>query len=78
MDENREDAGGAEPEERASGSVEQPIPPDEAQPGDRSEMAAGLGGPVDIAPGRSRGGVDHPTPGTPAGSGRTGPERRRD
>jgi hypothetical protein len=64
--------------ERASGSVERPIAPDEAQPGDRSELAAGLGGPIDIAPGRARGGVDHSTPGSPAPSNRTGPEKRKD
>ena len=78
MDKNRESAGGAGPEERASGSVERPIPPDEAQPGDRAELAAGLGGPVDIAPGASRGGVDHATPGASTGSDRTGPEKRGD
>jgi len=78
MDKNREGAAGAGPEERASGSVERPIPPDDAQPGDRAELAAGLGGPVDIAPGASRGGVGHPTPGVPTASDRTGPEKRRD
>lgn len=64
--------------ERASGSIDRPIPPDEAQPGDRSELAAGLGGPFDIAPGRSRGRLDHATPGEPARSDRTGPEKRKD
>jgi len=66
-------------EEPASGSVEHPIPPDEAQPGDRSELGANLGGPVDVFPGARRGGVDHRTPGdsaTPANH--TGPEKRRD
>lgn len=64
--------------ERASGSIDRPIPPDEAQPGDRSEQAAGLGGPIDIAPGARRGGLDHGTPGAPPRSDRTGPEKRRD
>jgi len=60
----------------ASGSVERPIPPDEAQAGDRSELGANLGGPVDVFPGRRRGGVDHATPGVPAPSDRTGPGKR--
>jgi hypothetical protein len=63
--------------ERASGSVERPIPPDEAQPGDRSELGANLGGPVDVFPGARRGGVDHPTPGGTAPSDRAGPGKRR-
>jgi hypothetical protein len=75
---NGEPSDGAGPEERASGSVEHPIPPDEAQPGDRSELGANLGGPVDIAPGaRRRGGVDHATPGAPPVSDRTGPGKQR-
>jgi hypothetical protein len=78
MDKDREAASDTGTGERASGSVERPIPPDEAQPGDRAELAAGLGGPVDIAPGASRGGLDHPTPGEPARQERTGPEKRRD
>ncbi|HYI84178.1 MAG TPA: hypothetical protein VEX11_13320 [Acetobacteraceae bacterium] len=67
-------------EERASGSVERPISPDEAQPGDRSERGADLGGPVDVFPGARRGGVDHRTPGEGAAppSNHTGPEKRRD
>jgi hypothetical protein len=39
----------------ASGSVAHPIPPGEAQPGDRNEQAAGLGGPVDVFPVRGPG-----------------------
>ncbi len=43
----------AEPEtdETASGSVENPIPPGEPQPGDANELASMHGGPVDVAPG---------------------------
>ena len=66
-------------DEPASGSVENPVPPDEAQPGDRSELGANLGGPVDVFPGARRGGVDHRTPGgTAPTQNRTGPETRRD
>jgi hypothetical protein len=65
-------------DEPASGSVDNPVPPDEAQPGDRSELGANLGGPVDVFPGRRRGGVDHRTPGTAPVQNRTGPEKRRD
>jgi hypothetical protein len=73
-------AAGAGRDEPASGSVEHPIPPDEAQPGDRSELGANLGGPVDVFPGARRGGgVDHRTPGDAAApANRTGPEKRRD
>lgn len=78
MDEKDGEAPGGAATERASGSVERPIPPDEAQPGDRAELAAGLGGPIDIAPGRAHGGVDHATPGGPGPSNRTGPEKRKD
>ena len=81
MGKNRElgdnDAGARD--ERASGSVDLPIPPDEAQPCDRSELGANLGGPVDVFPGRRRGGVDHRTPGTDAPPlNRTGPAKARD
>ena len=69
---------GAGRDEPASGSVDNPIPPDEAQPGDRSELGANLGGPVDVFPGARRGGVDHNTPGTAPPQNRTGPEKRRD
>lgn len=64
----------------ASGTVEHPIAPDEAQPGDRAELASNLGGPIDVFPGARRGGVDHATPGTSPASppNRTGPEKRRD
>ncbi len=65
-------------DEPASGSIDTPIPPDEAQPGDRSELGANLGGPIDVFPGRRRGGVDHRTPGTAPVQNRTGPEKRRD
>ena len=68
------DAGRDEP---ASGSVDNPVPPDEAQPGDRSELGANLGGPVDVFPGRRRGGLDHRTPETAPVQNRTGPEKRR-
>ena len=80
-DKNGEAQGsGTGAEEPASGSVENPIPPDEAQPGDRSELGANLGGPVDVFPGARRrgGGVDHATPGPAPGPGGTGPEKRRD
>jgi hypothetical protein len=66
-------------DEPASGGVDDPIAPDEAQPGDRSELGANMGGPVDVFPGAHSGGVDHRTPGgtTPAQN-RTGPEKHRD
>ncbi|ONG45624.1 hypothetical protein BKE38_26270 [Pseudoroseomonas deserti] len=41
-------------QERASGSVEKPIPPGEVQPGEMNELASTLGGPVDVFPGRQR------------------------
>jgi hypothetical protein len=41
-------------EERASGTVENPIPPGEPQPGDTNELASTLGGPVDVFPMRQR------------------------
>lgn len=52
--------------EAASGSVERPIAPDDAQPGDRF--------PVDVFPAKGRGGIDHPTPdgGAPAQKTETG------
>jgi hypothetical protein len=71
-------AAGADREEPASGSVKNPIPPDEAQPGDRSELGANMGGPVDVFPGARRGGVDHATPGTAPPADRTGPKKSRD
>ncbi|EFH12061.1 hypothetical protein ACFFMP_04170 [Pseudoroseomonas cervicalis] len=43
-----------EEEDRATGSVGQPIPPGEVQPGEMNELAATLGGPVDVFPGRRR------------------------
>ena len=61
----------------AAGSIDRPIPPDQAQPGDRSEHAAGLGGPVDVFPGAQRGGVDHRTPGDAPNQNRTGPAKDR-
>ena len=69
------DAGRYEP---AVGSVDSPMPPDEAQAGDRCELGANLGGPIDVFPGARRGGVDHRTPGTAPPQNRTGPEKRRD
>ena len=65
-------------DEPASGTVDDPVAPDEAQPGDRSEWGANLGGPVDVFPGARRGGVGHRTPGTGPVQNRTGPEKRRD
>ncbi|MBO1079404.1 hypothetical protein [Roseomonas haemaphysalidis] len=41
-------------DEVAAGSVENPIPPGEPQPGDANEMASLHGGPVDVAPGHKR------------------------
>lgn len=41
-------------DDTASGSVEQPIPPGEVQPGDMNELASTLGGPIDVFPGRRR------------------------
>ncbi len=71
-------AGDGGRDEPASGSVDNPVAPDEAQPGDRSELGANLGGPVDVFPGARRGGVDYRTPGTAPAQNRTGPEKRRD
>lgn len=70
--------GDADADGPASGTIADPIAPDEAQPGDRSEMGANLGGPVDVFPGRRRGGMDHPTPGAPMPPDRTGREKRGD
>ena len=41
-------------EEPASGTITQPIPPGEVQPGDANELASTLGGPVDVFPQRRR------------------------
>lgn len=41
-------------EDPASGSVDSPVAPGEAQAGDLSEQAANLGGPVDVFPTRGR------------------------
>lgn len=60
-------------DERAAGTIDQPIAPDNAQPGDRSELGANLGGPVDVFPGEQRGAVDHNTPGDKRHPNRTGP-----
>lgn len=78
MDEKRkqpDDSG--ERDGPAAGSIDRPIPPDQAQPGDRSELGANLGGPVDVFPGMQRGGVDHRTPGDAPNQNRTGPARQR-
>ena len=61
----------------AAGHIDHPIPPDQAQPGDRSELGANLGGPVDVFPGQQRGGVDHRTPGDAPNQNRTGPAKER-
>jgi hypothetical protein len=47
-------------EDPASGSVESPIAPGEAQAGDLNEAAANLGGPVDVFPVRGRGQKERP------------------
>lgn len=39
----------------ASGTIDSPIAPGEAQAGDRSELGANLGGPIDVFPLRDRG-----------------------
>lgn len=47
--------------ERASGTIDRPIGTDDAQPGDRAERAAELGGPIDIFPTRrDRSGLEDP------------------
>jgi hypothetical protein len=47
--------------ERASGTIDRPIGTDDAQPGDRSERAAELGGPIDVFPTRrDRSGLEDP------------------
>jgi hypothetical protein len=61
----------------AAGTVDRPIPPDQAQPGDRSELGANLGGPVDVFPGPQSGAVDHRTPDDVAHQNRPGPTKRR-
>jgi hypothetical protein len=49
-----QDPHGKQPDEqeKASGTVAQPIQPGEVQPGDENERASNLGGPVDIFPAR--------------------------
>jgi hypothetical protein len=79
-EEDRDRPAGAGGDDPAAGTVANPIAPDEAQPGDRSELGANLGGPVDVFPGGHRrgvrrGGVDHPTPGLAPRSDRAGPEK---
>ena len=47
--------------ERASGTIDRPIGTGDAQPGDRAERAAELGGPIDIFPTRrDRTGLEDP------------------
>ena len=73
-----DDSDGSERDGPAAGHIDRPIAPDQAQPGDRSELGAHHGGPVDVFPGRQRGGVDHSTPGdAPPNQNRTGPARER-
>ena len=36
----------------AAGTIDSPIAPGEAQPGDLDEQAANLGGPIDVSPAR--------------------------
>jgi hypothetical protein len=76
---NNKKGGPADPDADgpASGSPEHTIAPDTAQPGDRSEMASNLGGPIDVFPGRGRSGGDQAAPGS-APANRTGPEKRKD
>jgi hypothetical protein len=47
-------------EDPAAGTVTSPVSPGEAQAGDRGELAANLGGPVDVFPGRDRGRTERP------------------
>jgi hypothetical protein len=61
----------------AAGTIDHPIAPDQAQPGDRSELGANLGGPIDVFPGMKRGSVDHNTPGEPPHQNRVGPSKER-
>lgn len=44
----------------AAGTITSPVSPGEAQAGDRSEMGANLGGPVDVFPLRDRGRIERP------------------
>lgn len=46
------DDGTAESTERASGTIDRPIGPGDAQAGDFNERASQLGGPVDVFPSR--------------------------
>lgn len=46
--------GEAEQQETASGTIRQPIQPGEVQPGEMNELAATLGGPVDVFPAGGR------------------------
>jgi len=80
MVDRKQDAPGApdDADGPASGTVAHPIAPDEAQSGDRSEAGAGLGGPVDVFPGRRQGGVGQGGQGAPMQPDRTGPAKRRD
>jgi hypothetical protein len=47
-------------EDPAAGTVTSPVSPGEAQAGDRSELGANLGGPVDVFPLRDRGRIERP------------------
>lgn len=44
----------AEQQETASGTIRQPIQPGEVQPGEMNELAATLGGPIDVFPAGGR------------------------
>ena len=44
----------------AAGTVASPVAPGEAQAGDRSELGANHGGPVDVFPLRYRGRIERP------------------
>jgi hypothetical protein len=50
--------GPSQGEDPAAGTVESPVAPDQAQPGDRAEEGARRGGPVDVSVVPDRGGVD--------------------
>lgn len=53
MAESKKDAP-RDADDTASGTIQEPIPPGEAQPGDMNELGGNLGGPVDVFPGRPR------------------------
>ena len=47
-------------DDRAAGTIDSPVAPGEAQAGSQSELAANLGGPIDVFPTRGRARKERP------------------